>query len=653
MLRRLRRSRRHEYGFSLVEISISLLVTLIVLALVFQTTRASLVIYRKEIRSIELSSLATRALDDMTIELARSGYGLGDRIDRVLASVPGKDTSAGQITVRSNPDGVSANLIEASGTEASVAISGAKRFRPGDLVLLTDLEGSSERAEITRVDSAQLTFRSLDSPDGDLLRVYSAYRGARILKLREVHYYLGPAEEGNGYVLVKDIPSTARRILARGLDELLFEYFDAYGNELSPASLYTTERLALVRITMRFSVGPAPSDRKFLRTAVAFGAQSATIDFAERGYGFRLARYFYPIESPAGLVTRPFADWGVILASGQNPIQDPAYLYTFLTQKRFLEGRVESLTWLPEIRGPVALCFGPERSPVAGSVFVASSGLRIGQLSRVWPDAYGVLSPESQVSVFEKSDALAQIGGIAFGADGALYITSKEKGQIFRYRFDEAGKPDGPELVATLKGSPGAIAAAADGALYFLLSGDRSHAVWRLPLGKTLSAGEPSEIAQLPGEGLSLALDPVSENLFVLVREPLGDTVVLELSQQRPRGAEAELHRAFSLADFREEMMEGPSRRRSTSRGEIPSLVVSLRLPPGLLPEELDFLAFDAADMLYLGASEKDLVLKFDLDRSDPRHAVGIAGVVEDVPEGTIASPRVRLHAWKKSFLGL
>ena len=80
---------------------------------------------------------------------------------------------------------------------------------------------------------------------------------------------------------------------------------------------------------------------------------------------------------------------------------------------------------------------------------------------------------------------------------------------------------------------------------------------------------------------------------------------------------------------------------------------MSLRLPPGLLPEELDFLAFDAADMLYLGASEKDLVLKFDLDRSDPRHAVGIAGVVEDVPEGTIASPRVRLHAWKKSFLGL
>ena len=193
----------------------------------------------------------------------------------------------------------------------------------------------------------------------------------------------------------------------------------------------------------------------------------------------------------------------------------------------------------------------------------------------------------------------------------------------------------------------------ADGALYFLLDRTRSSFVWKLAFDETGTPQEPVASRELPGKGISLAMDPLSGSLFALVRERLGDTVVLELSSAWLSKVSDEPVRVLGLEDFARETMEGGSQDREQERKRAASMIISIRLPTLLLPETLDFLAFDNLGFLYLGARDKDLVLKFDLDQAQSsRYIVNVAAAVESVRRNTTGLPNVRLQAWRKSRVG-
>ena len=67
---------------------------------------------------------------------------------------------------------------------------------------------------------------------------------------------------------------------------------------------------------------------------------------------------------------------------------------------------------------------------------------------------------------------------MAFGVEGALYVMSQEKGAIYRYRFDGAGKPGKPERLFGVTGTPGPVVQGSDGHLYFLMQhGERGECV--------------------------------------------------------------------------------------------------------------------------------------------------------------------------------
>ena len=102
---------RHTAGFSVIEILISMAITLVVLAMVFQITRLILQVYNTQSRVVELSSTMTRAFDDVTYELSHAGYGLGLDVVAVLPYRPLGDVSSDTITLRSNPEGLAANLL--------------------------------------------------------------------------------------------------------------------------------------------------------------------------------------------------------------------------------------------------------------------------------------------------------------------------------------------------------------------------------------------------------------------------------------------------------------------------------------------------------------------------------------------------------------
>ena len=325
-------------------------------------------------------------------------------------------------------------------------------------------------------------------------------------------------------------------------------------------------------------------------------------------------------------------------------------MYSFLATERFLEARVESVTSLDEVRGPSAAIFGPERGRFAGSLWMATSNLRNGSLSRVYPDTFGVFSPQSRVESFDPSRSLNGTVGMAFGPDEALYIASDVNQAVYRVGLDTDGTPRPLQKVASVPAALEGIAGGYDGAIYFIESLRYESTLWQIGFTPSLSPREPRVIATLSGRASGLAKDPLSGYLFALVEERMGDTVVVELPPWWLKNPEHRPPtRRFSLTQFREETIDGPIER-PLHLDNVSPLVCAVRLPAWLIPERLDFMAFDSLGLMYLASRENDLVLQFDLDRrDDERNAVGIAAVTTSGPGN---ARQVRLHTWKKRRLG-
>jgi prepilin-type N-terminal cleavage/methylation domain-containing protein len=638
-----------ERGFSLLEVLLALSITLVVMLLVIQTMGHLGRVYRRETDLASSSAAASLALDDIQYELSLAGQGLGDGPASVLPRIRDAKPSDSTLTVRSNPN-VDAGLLQsdllAPGQDLAVAPS--EGFREGDNVLVTDAAGFGETAEVLRADPMGVALRSLETGDGSFRRAFSPGRGARVLGLREVRYFLEAPREDGTRDLIKEVLGENLRVLTRDVLSLSFEYRDPDDAAISLAKVESSREVASVRVTLRYASGKRTAPAA-LTTRVALAPRSGTVDFEKRELGFRLSRVFYPIDHPTGAASRIGADWAVILASGKRPTHDAAYLYSFPLEREFLGAGVDEILPLEDVRAPIGLAFGPESGPLAGTLFVAAWGLRIGHLARIAPNAEGRLSSGSLVTTFEGTEAIAQAGGIAFGADDALYIASRERGAIYRFRFDARGTPGKPELVSRLAGTPGAIAEGTDGHLYFLMSLGNRCSLWKVAFDENLEPAAPVMVGPLPGDGISLARDPVGRDLFALVRTGAGDSVVMVLGRSFLRGVTGEAGAPtpqFSLRDWVSRLEEGKVGPREIpfSISEIPEKLAFLRL------EELDSLSFDAFGSLYLGNREKDVLLKFELDRPSGRYAVGLAAGLVERGEGL--SPIIRMHAWKKSGLG-
>ena len=81
-------------------------------------------------------------------------------------------------------------------------------------------------------------------------------------------------------------------------------------------------------------------------------------------------------------------------------------------------------------------------------------------------------------------------------------------------------------------------------------------------------------------------------------------------------------------------------------------MVTPIHLPTTLLPEALDFITFDHFGLLYIGARDRNLILKFDLDRPDARYHVEVTGTVSLPDDPTSPAPKVRIKAWSRNPLG-
>jgi hypothetical protein len=599
-------------------------------------------IHERESELAVSSSAVALALDDIAHELSLAGQGLGEGPAAVLPRRrPGFEIAHDALTLRSNPEVRASGLGSEVEEGEDVVVDPSAGFEKDSPVLLTDIAGGGEGALVVRAGGTTIALSPLDESGGGFRGSFSPSRGARVLGLREVRYFLGEPRADGRRDLVKDVVGLGPRVLSRDVLSLGFEYLDDENQPISLSKVESTPELRSVRVSLRFLPGDDALFPKGLSTTVALEARSGIVDFERPDLGFRLSRVFFPIDNPAGVASRIGSRFALILASGKIPSQDPAYLYTFEMEKRFLSASVDDVIFLEDVRAPVSLAFGPEGGPLAGSLFVAAWGLRIGHLTRIAPDGLGELSRESPVTVFEGTEAIAQAGGIAFGADDALYVASQEKGAVFRFGFGANGNPRKPERLFQLTGTPGALVEGTDGHLYFLMNHGERGSLWKMAFDETLTPQEPVRVAALPGLAVSLSRDPVSGDLFALVRDPTADFVVLELGRGFLRGL-LEPRPLFSLREWREGLLDVKSDPR-----DLPFALEGVEALPGLEIEELDFLSFDSFGSLYTGCRKASLVLKFELDRPSGRYVVGLAAGVVERGEGL--SPVIRMHAWKKN----
>ena len=463
-------------------------ITLVVMGLVARTLQDVARIFRAQSDLAEASSSITRALDDICYELTLAGQGLGEGVVAVMPRLPSGEVSASALTVRSNPNVTAGyltlGLVE---TDTELAFTGADAFESGETVLLTDARRSNEVAEVVKRSALWMELRSLETTSGDFRHRFTQGAATRALGLREVRYYLRASGDGEATELVKDVTGVTSRVLARDIIALTFEYLDANGKVITATKVEDEySDLETIRVKLRYSAKTGAFEPLSIMTAVSLRAASGTVDFERPDLGFRLSRMMYPLDHPIAVVSRPAADRGAVVAAGTNPRQDPSYVYTFQMEQPFMGANVDSVAFLDDVRGPVAAVLGPERGPLAGSLFVAAAGLRIGHITRMLPDENGDFSSASEVIAFDGTDAIAQAGGMAFGVEGALYVMSQEKGAIYRYRFDGEGKPGKPERLFGVTGTPGPVVQGSDGHLYFLMQhgGQRARPWYRRERGR-------------------------------------------------------------------------------------------------------------------------------------------------------------------------
>ena len=251
--------RRRQAGFTLIEVTIVVAITLLIAALVYKVTRVSWLLYQTQTHVTERGFSGVRALDDMAVEIARAGYGLGDAAPVFLGTLDGT-RSFDAITVRSNPEGIVGVLEEdLTDPEEFVAVDGAALFAEGDEVLLVDDEPNKlERAQVTGARPLALRLRSHDTPGRRFKRPWSSPL-TRVLKVREVGFYLTRDRTGV-LALARKAPGQSEQILVRYVEELQFDYLQAPLEPRDPRSLlrrWTRSTANGVRITLRLRPNPA------------------------------------------------------------------------------------------------------------------------------------------------------------------------------------------------------------------------------------------------------------------------------------------------------------------------------------------------------------------------------------------------------------
>ncbi len=647
-------TRPEAAGFTIIELLVVLLITLMVMAAVLQATRVAHLLHAREVRRAERSILALRAVEDMAREIERAGFGLGGDVVAVVPGAPGGSPESDGISVRSNPDGLMGVLrsdVGPGGGRAEVA--GAEVFRPGDRVFLTDTSGPPVPATVEAADAWTLTFRDMTLPPWPPRRNILANRAGRVRPYREVSYFPLEVAGESRPVLARTIDGREPTILARGVERLRFEYRDDADRLLNPVR-FPRAGPRFVRIRLELGL---LRELPAVETSVTLPAHGGSIAFDERPLRIRLRQVLWPVRDAVDVGSLRWAEIGWILF--RDNINGGSRAISLVLEKNVFDPRVESILDLPDVRPPRALL--PEmldpRCP--GCLWLAAEGATGLEAWRLRPDEYGTTSNRSPLEKMVLASEVHDVRGVAAGFEpGTLFVAERRFSTVLRIRVGPVPREPVVEKVAELSSRPAALVAGYDGSLWLLVERERAEDPGTTLLEIRLDAegrAEPGRpAARFRGDPKGLAVDPVRGWLYVLVRE-LDDYVLYEVAPECLGGGTPP-RRVFSFKTWLDEVMhdpnilyrvvdtdlvgsDDPSESSATdgTRKKKPKLLV--------LPTRLGGAAFDGGGSLYLLGEDSPVVLRFHFGRPwVARHRAFLTGVpVLDTDGGRM---RMKLMGW-------
>ena len=265
-------------GFSLIELLLALMVSLVLATMMFQLFHQSERVLRDQTLIMEMQQTARIVTSQIADELRMAGQGLPLYASR-LDSPPSEATAIFLSSSGSNRVDFRAGL---SGMETASTLAGATDFtigmaRPASVAAATGFSAgkfvyvfgpdTSEswtwmRAQVNTVSSTTLTVTPRNTANNSAAIHFAAPQTISLEEAVSIYLSGSTVRRANASNLSDPLNPTwsAANELGKNVTGLVFTYYDAMGNVLQPTTLSNRNAISRIDIQITVEVGGALSD---------------------------------------------------------------------------------------------------------------------------------------------------------------------------------------------------------------------------------------------------------------------------------------------------------------------------------------------------------------------------------------------------------
>lgn len=208
---------RHQYGYMLVELMITSVLTLIVVGGMLSLFVSLQKTHRDRGQILDAQQSARVAIEQMRRDLHATGVGLAWVLPPVPLVVPRAD---GGVDLLSNTTGLASALSSDMGSaSAPIQVLSSDGFAVNDAIAVYDANGAVDFVTVTAVDTGTDTITHTGAT-----RAYVTADGAAVSRVRTTSYWV--EDQFGVQTLVRGIDGGAGQAIAIGVTGLTFRYFD-------------------------------------------------------------------------------------------------------------------------------------------------------------------------------------------------------------------------------------------------------------------------------------------------------------------------------------------------------------------------------------------------------------------------------------------